>query len=167
MRAAEWRAEPWRNGGGTPHELAAHVDAAGTLLWRVSVADIARDGPFSLFPGYERQTALLAGRGFHLGYASVSAAHPIVEYSGDVASECVLTDGPVRVLNAFAARGRVSARLLFQGEAVVTGTGTGVAVCVEGIVNVGDETLQVWDSVRFDGPMPVVGSGGVLMVILT
>lgn len=94
------------------HELATEVDADGALLWRVSVADIARDGPFSLFPGFDRHTALLAGQGFRLGGATVSAAHPVIEYSGDIASECVLVGGPVRVLNVFAARDRVTARLL-------------------------------------------------------
>ena len=138
------------------------------MLWRVSVADIARDGPFSSFPGIDRRTALLVGRGFRLGDATVSAAHSIIEYSGDSGGECVLADGPVRVLNVFAARGRVSGRIRWlrvHGETVVASNG--VAVCVEGVANVGDLILHPCDSMRFDGPLTVGGSGVLLVVTLT
>ncbi|HEU4539125.1 MAG TPA: HutD family protein, partial [Polyangiaceae bacterium] len=61
-------AQPWKNGGGTTREIAAMPPDAGTsgFAWRVSVAEIARPGPFSAFPGVDRQIVLLAGEGVRL-----------------------------------------------------------------------------------------------------
>jgi environmental stress-induced protein Ves len=54
---------PWRNGGGTTSEVATGPDAAGAddFGWRVSIARIDRDGPFSPFPGMDRTLLVLAG----------------------------------------------------------------------------------------------------------
>lgn len=42
---------PWRNGGGATREVARHPQgaAADGFEWRVSVADIGADGPFSAY----------------------------------------------------------------------------------------------------------------------
>ena len=62
---ASWLAvtpEPWKNGGGVTRTLS--VDTAGQPpRWRVSVADIDRDGPYSRFPGYDRVSVVLTGGG--------------------------------------------------------------------------------------------------------
>lgn len=47
--------QPWRNGGGTTREL--HRDER----WRLSVATISADGPFSTFPGVIRWFAVARG----------------------------------------------------------------------------------------------------------
>ena len=59
---------PWKNGGGSTREIAcwpqgADMDSFG---WRVSIATIAQAGPFSAFPGINRQIMLLAGDGVQL-----------------------------------------------------------------------------------------------------
>ena len=53
VRLDEVNPQPWRNGGGMTRELLAWPEAE---RWRarVSVADIAEDGPFSPFPGVDR-----------------------------------------------------------------------------------------------------------------
>ena len=43
-----------------------HRGRLGKLRWRVSVAEIARDGPFSSFPGVDRMLVLLSGHGVRL-----------------------------------------------------------------------------------------------------
>ena len=53
---------PWRNGGGVTRELLAWPNPADWRL-RISVADIAADGPFSAFPGVRRWFTLLSGEG--------------------------------------------------------------------------------------------------------
>lgn len=64
LRAAERVAVPWKNGGGLTREVA--VFPPGSTLedfaWRVSLAEIRSGGPFSSFPGVDRQMAVLAGR---------------------------------------------------------------------------------------------------------
>jgi environmental stress-induced protein Ves len=63
LRASERTAVPWKNGGGTTSEVAVHPEGAGfdDFGWRISIADIARGGPFSLFPGIDRTLTMLEG----------------------------------------------------------------------------------------------------------
>jgi environmental stress-induced protein Ves len=57
--------QAWRNGGGITHEIATWpVDT--DWRWRVSVARIDRDGPFSAFSGVQRWFAVLEGDGVEL-----------------------------------------------------------------------------------------------------
>lgn len=138
------------------------------MLWRVSVADIATDGPFSLFPGFDRQTALLAGVGFRLGALTVTAADPWASYSGDTPLECVLLDSPVRVLNVLAQRGSVWPQMArVRGESTVGMAGREtLALCAEGEAVCGGVALRCYDSVRFEGELPVAGTGSLLTVSL-
>jgi environmental stress-induced protein Ves len=65
-------AMPWKNGGGVTREIVCQPPGAGTgagavdFDWRVSIAHIASDGPFSAFPGVDRIITLLRGGGVHL-----------------------------------------------------------------------------------------------------
>ncbi|MBK9607139.1 MAG: HutD family protein [Betaproteobacteria bacterium] len=56
-----YRAQPWKNGGGTTTEIAVHPEGAGwdDFLWRIGIADIRQSGPFSSFPGIDRSILLL------------------------------------------------------------------------------------------------------------
>jgi environmental stress-induced protein Ves len=49
IRVDDAEPQPWRNGGGVRRDLLEGPDAAD-WLWRVSVADIGADGPFSSYP---------------------------------------------------------------------------------------------------------------------
>jgi len=61
-------AMPWKNGGGVTREIVCQPTGAGIgdFDWRVSIAHIASDGPFSAFPGVDRIITLLSGGGVHL-----------------------------------------------------------------------------------------------------
>ncbi len=61
-------AMPWKNGGGVTREIVCQPPGAGMVDfdWRVSIAHIASDGPFSAFPGVDRIITLLSGGGVHL-----------------------------------------------------------------------------------------------------
>ncbi len=61
-------AVPWKNGGGTTREIACRpADASpNEYEWRASIATIAADGPFSVFPGVDRSITLLLGGGVRL-----------------------------------------------------------------------------------------------------
>ena len=63
--AAKAAPVPWKNGGGTTRELSVH-QAGGRMAWRLSLADIGRDGPFSGFPGLMRIHTIVAGNGLRL-----------------------------------------------------------------------------------------------------
>ncbi|MEQ1503720.1 MAG: HutD family protein, partial [Myxococcota bacterium] len=60
---SSWIPIPWKNGGGVTHELVVEGDP---FVVRLSVAEVASDGPFSRFPGIDRTIVLLEGPGFRL-----------------------------------------------------------------------------------------------------
>lgn len=95
-------AQPWRNGGGLTRELLTWPQADGWQL-RVSVARIARSGPFSPFPGVQRCFAVLHGQGVRLdlpgGARAVTAADSPLSFDGEAAPMCHLLDGPTDDLN--------------------------------------------------------------------
>ena len=51
-------------------EIAIYPEGAGLsgagFIWRVSIAEVAVDGPFSRFPGYDRHIMTIAGNGMML-----------------------------------------------------------------------------------------------------
>lgn len=93
---------PWRNGGGVTRELLAWPSPSDWRV-RISVADIAADGPFSAFPGVQRWFTLLSGAGvvLHLGGQprALRLGDAPLGFDGAQAPGCRLIDGPVRDLN--------------------------------------------------------------------
>lgn len=119
IRIDDLPAQPWKNKGGITREIAARRDEQG-LLWRASVAEVERDGPFSVFPGADRILTVIEGAGLRLRYAAgvIEAAMGIpVRFAGDLAIDCELVDGPVRDFNMIfdAARTRVRVERLPPG----------------------------------------------------
>ena len=55
----------WKNGGGETAEIAVFPEGAcyDDFHWRLSMARIAADGPFSTFPNVDRTLALIEGNG--------------------------------------------------------------------------------------------------------
>lgn len=105
---------PWKNGAGRTRELAVHPHDAGTddFEWRLSVAEVASDAPFSAFPGVDRCIVLLHGAGMHLRSEDGRLDQQLVEplepfhFSGDLALHAALVDGPSSDFNVMARRGR-------------------------------------------------------------
>jgi uncharacterized protein len=105
---------PWRNGGGITHELLAWPHGAGWQM-RISVAEIAQDGPFSAFPGVERWFAVLQGAGVMLRFAQrremLTADSAPLQFDGAAAPGCELLGGDTLDLNLMvrhdAGRGRL------------------------------------------------------------
>ena len=75
-----------------------------TFDWRISVASIATDGPFSKFPGIDRTLAVVKGKGLLLTIGSSTAvslergSDPIA-FDGDVPTSAHLTQGEIIDLN--------------------------------------------------------------------
>ena len=113
LKAGEYHRMPWRNGGGETAQIAiSPTDATlNDFDWRVSMAHIDADGPFSVFPKTDRTLTVLRGDGLHL---SVAGSAPVeltrdsepLSFSGDVAAAATLLGGPVTDLNVMTQRGR-------------------------------------------------------------
>ncbi|MBA8839178.1 HutD family protein [Ochrobactrum sp. RH2CCR150] len=68
LKAENHRRMPWKNGGGVTVEIAVHPQGASVddFDWRISMATVASDGPFSVFPGIDRTLSVLEGDGIVL-----------------------------------------------------------------------------------------------------
>ncbi len=123
LRPADYVRMPWKNGGGQTSEIALHPpDATGNGFdWRVSVADIATDGPFSPFPGVDRTIVLIDGAGMRLDgggqTAELRTQFEPYAFSGDDAIACTLVAGPVRDFNLMLRRGRASGQVAVMRDA--------------------------------------------------
>jgi environmental stress-induced protein Ves len=115
---------PWKNGGGTTAQVAAFPEGSGfeSFGWRLSMADVASDGPFSPFPGIDRTLILVEGDGLELeveGFAyRLDRASPKLSFSGDDATAGRLLSGPIRDLNVMTRRGQFRHRTRFVESGV-------------------------------------------------
>ena len=118
IRTGECRVMPWKNGGGTTTEIALHPPGASldTFEWRLSMAHVGTDGPFSSFPGIDRTLAVLAGAGIALtsdeaGAVTLQRASAPYAFPGEWDVEGRLVDGPIDDLNIMTRRGRWQHRM--------------------------------------------------------
>ncbi|MFE2476761.1 HutD family protein [Streptomyces sp. NPDC059389] len=116
LRAGDRETVAWKNGGGVTREIAAWPEGAAMadFGWRISLAEVAADGPFSAFPGVDRTLTLAEGAGMDL---TVDGARRLVDercvpqdFPGDVPTACRLLDGPVVNFNVMYRRDRVRAQ---------------------------------------------------------
>lgn len=107
--------QPWRNGGGATRELWTWPATSAWQL-RISVADIAQDGPFSAYPGVDRWFAVLQGPGvvlrFPQGEQALGPDDDPLSFDGALAPGCRLRDGPTRDLNLMSQREAGRSRML-------------------------------------------------------
>ena len=117
LKPADYVRMPWKDGGGHTTEIAAHpADATlASFDWRVSIADVAADGPFSCYPGVDRVIVLVSGAGMRLTgdahTAELRAPFEPYAFSGDDVLSCSLIEGPVRDFNLMLRRGRTQGRV--------------------------------------------------------
>ena len=125
LTPSDYRSMPWKNGAGRTTEIAVHPAGAAldAFVWRVSIADVERDGPFSRFPGIDRTIVLLDGVRHALagGARDTELTTRFVphDFSGDDAIDCMLVAGPCRDFNAMFRRGRARGRVaVVRGSAI-------------------------------------------------
>ncbi len=137
LRPASYRVVPWKNGGGVTTELYVSPEDAGPegkeFHWRVSIAEVARDGPFSRFGGYDRHIMLIDGNGMVLdggpdGPIDLSRRYEPQSFSGDWNVTGRLIGGPVRDFNLMTRRvecvGRLRVQSVDRAEPVESGSAT-------------------------------------------
>lgn len=166
---------PWRNGGGTTTEITIAPEGAALagerFLYRVSIADVAVDGPFSRFEGYDRHIMLLAGGGMTLD----CGAHGLIElgapfephaFSGDWDVHGALVAGAVRDFNVIVDRARASStlevRLLAGPEAIACESGR---VCIVHVLSGALADAAEGDTIVVDAPLDLVPQGAARVAI--
>jgi uncharacterized protein len=99
IRHDDYIAMPWRNGAGITHEIAREPASGEDFSWRLSLASLQVNGPFSAYAGYQRCVALVEGRGFRLNFGGARTEElrtrgDHVLFGGASETRCELLDGP-------------------------------------------------------------------------
>ena len=172
LRSENYHRMAWANGGGTTHQVVTHPPESGLaeFEWRVSLADIDRSGPFSVFPGIDRILMVIDGPGMALDIdGQVTELLPLkpIAFPGEAQTTSDLIAGPTRDLNVMTRRGLCSATVTLLSlaadvELTPTGSSVTIALVVDGWVRVDRPTstmLDVRDAVLIDRPLTMVGVG--------
>lgn len=183
LRAATHKRMPWKNGGGETVEIAVFPEDAGLgdFDWRISMATVASNGPFSLFEGVDRTLTILSGAGMALAIDGAPAVHldPSSEpltFPADVPVAARLVDGPITDLNVMTRRGRFTHRVvrLEGGEVqilsvarrhkVLLACDGGVSVVVDGR----QIKLEMQDALLLDDEtsLGLLGTGKAILIIV-
>jgi environmental stress-induced protein Ves len=118
LRATDYAAMPWKNGGGSTEEVARDAgDGLDAFGWRLSIADIEGSGGFSRFAGHQRIITVLQGAGMTLtidgARSEVLLPGDPFAFSGDSEVICELVEGAIRDLNLIYAPDHYRASLLW------------------------------------------------------
>ena len=115
---ASLEASSWKNGGGSTTEITVSPPGAGLehFDWRISLATIAQDGPFSSFPGIDRTLALVEGAGAILDIDGetrflLGDEEPVLEFAGESRVLATLNGAPTTDFNVMTRRARCHHRL--------------------------------------------------------
>jgi environmental stress-induced protein Ves len=118
IRAKDCKTTPWKNGAGSTTEIAVAPAGASlmTFDWRISMARVASDGPFSDFPGIDRTLAVVKGSGLVLTIGSdapvtLSSATEPVSFPADKPTSARVVAGEITDLNVMTRRKRFSHRV--------------------------------------------------------
>ena len=187
LHANDYKRVRWKNDGGWTTEIAREpADPAGDFVWRISIADIESDGPFSSFPGVARDLMLLAGTGIELDIDDEPPLRLVerfqrVRFEGEARVECRLLAGPTRDFNVMTQRDAVRAEVmgrplvgsmvLFPEADVVwlAHLVSGAAQARSGSeaveIGIGD-TLRIDFASRDDGRVVIEGGGEIVLAKL-
>ncbi|TCZ88598.1 HutD family protein [Lysobacter sp. N42] len=115
--AVDYRRTRWANGAGWTREIHAEPAADGEGWdWRLSIAEVAAEAPFSTFPGVDRELVLLTGAGLRLDFADGQSVqlvppHGRHRFSGERPLLGTPLEGPTQDFNLMWRRDRVAAEL--------------------------------------------------------
>ncbi|MFC6704829.1 HutD family protein [Flexivirga alba] len=160
---------PWLGGGGVTHELARHP-AAGDFVWRLSVAEVQQDGPFSRLDGVDRVIVLCSSGRMVLHAPDAQPLQRFSPYSfdGGIDVSCTVPDGPTRDFNVMTQRGVYAAdvaTIVGDSRAVDVPTGAQVFVfCMDGAVTGGAE-LGTFDLLPLTEPTTVDATNGAAALV--
>ena len=145
----------WANGAGITYEV-TRFPTSGDFDWRISLADIDNDGPFSVLEGIDRVLVLMEGNHMFLTHDDEAVRIDelvVFAFPGEIPFDCTLPAGPARDLNIMTRRGKVNAsvRVVGGGRHQIDATsGTHVIVGLRGETTLEGEVLKYRDAAVLD-----------------
>ncbi|MBM7048788.1 HutD family protein [Rhizobium lusitanum] len=179
LRASDHKRMPWKNGGGETVEIAVSPDGVGLadFDWRVSMATVATDGPFSVFPGIDRTLSILEGEGMTLFIEGreperLTQESDPLSFAADAPTSATLIDGTITDLNVMTRRGRFThsvRRVSVDGNSKVElKSETALILCHRGSAEINGTVLAAGDclvlSNETSARYPISGSAQLFLI---
>lgn len=173
QRSSEHTPMPWANGRGTSFEIASDRNEAGEWSWRLAMAPVNEDGPFSRIECVNRSLAVVEGAGMLLSVDRKKLQclpMQVVQFRGDAITEATLTDGPIMDINLMVRRKEADGEMAIVSDAGLLNSAS-IVVAVGGSAQVksGELTidLECHDSIlECDADTVSLVSGTVCVVSL-
>jgi uncharacterized protein len=113
----EYQRTRWKNGLGWTREIVRYPEMSEHWLWRLSIAEVDKDGPFSTFESIERELVLLSGEGMRLVFSDgesvdLNPPHDKHRFSGERALRAELINGPTHDFNVMWRRDKYDVQVL-------------------------------------------------------
>jgi environmental stress-induced protein Ves len=172
IRSTDYPSRPWKNGGGTTRNILVSPARASLddFDWRLSLAQVDRDGPFSRFDNVDRTLVLLSGTMtlHEPGRRIELVPGEPVQFPGERAVAATVSGGSTLDFNVMTRRGRAIHRVtnsLF-GERVtmdVTARSSVFRIAIllfalDSGLTIDDERLGVHDTAVITEQTVVVGA---------
>jgi environmental stress-induced protein Ves len=138
---------PWVNGGGTSYEIASDRNEAGKWAWRLAMAPVNEDGPFSRIECVNRFLTVVEGAGMLLSVDRKKLPclpMQVVRFRGDAITDATLTDGPIMDINLMVRRKEADGEMAIVSEVGPLEVAS-IVVAVGGSAQVqcGDSTIDL------------------------
>lgn len=138
---------PWANGRGTSYEIASDRNEAGEWTWRLAMAPVNEDGPFSRIECVNRSLAVVEGVGMLLSVDRKKLQclpMQVVRFRGDAVTEAALTDGPIMDINLMVRRKEAEGEMAMVSDAgLLNDVSIVVAVGGSAQVKSGDSIIEL------------------------
>jgi environmental stress-induced protein Ves len=114
---SEFKTVSWKNGKGSTKELLfENIDREEFFAWRLSMAPVTEDGPFSDFSGYHRTLILIEGNGIELRHNNGQTDRLVrrfdfANFDGGWITEAILQQGKITDFNVMTRQGVCAAKL--------------------------------------------------------
>jgi environmental stress-induced protein Ves len=138
---------PWANGRGTSYEIASDRNESGEWTWRLAMAPVNEDGPFSRIECVNRSLAVVEGAGMRLSVDRKKLQclpMQVVRFRGDAITEAALTDGPIMDINLMVRRQEADGEMAIVSDAgILAGASIIVAVGGSAQMKCGDSSIDL------------------------
>ena len=167
LTRADYHEMPWANGRGKTIELLKALAPGGGMLWRLSMATVAEDGPFSSFPGIERNLTVIDGPGFDLVGGITLRADPLrpVAFAGDIPVRAARVTGIAVDFNVMTQRNLPRPKVVVVKAGQVDPAGSMLCLFALDPSIVSGRTLARHD-LLVEAPLSIVEGGTVLAIQL-